>query len=258
MPWWLWLLVGVVALAGESVSTALFLLNVGIAALVATVLSLAAAPLVAQIGAFVVLSVLLIGLARPRMMALLLRHRAAPVVTMQGPPDRIATVTEMVTPSDGTIRVGHAEFWTARANSPLQQIEVGARVRIARVEGLIAYVDPISDMGVARRESSAEPALAAEPIAGLLHVASEPATFSALLRQHRLAARLTQEALAERARLSARAISDLERGVHRSAQRDTARLLADALHLSEPERAEFEAAARRLAEPAPVQPDSCG
>ena len=36
--------------------------------------------------------------------------------------------------------------------------------------------------------------------------------FGELLRQHRLAAGLTQEELAERARISVRAISDLERG----------------------------------------------
>jgi transcriptional regulator with XRE-family HTH domain len=36
-------------------------------------------------------------------------------------------------------------------------------------------------------------------------------TFAALLKRHRLAAGLTQEALAERAGLSPRAVSDLER-----------------------------------------------
>ena len=52
-----------------------------------------------------------------------------------------------------------------------------------------------------------------------------------LLRQHRIAAGLTQEELAERARMSARAISDLERGVRRTPHSDTLRLLADALSL---------------------------
>lgn len=44
---------------------------------------------------------------------------------------------------------------------------------------------------------------------------TEPqATFGNLLRRARRSAGLTQEALAERAGLSARAISDLERGVN--------------------------------------------
>jgi transcriptional regulator with XRE-family HTH domain len=68
--------------------------------------------------------------------------------------------------------------------------------------------------------------------------------FASLLRRFRLAAGLTQEALAERAHLSARAISDLERGLKRSPRRDTVELLETALSLSPRERAAFEMAAR--------------
>ena len=75
---------------------------------------------------------------------------------------------------------------------------------------------------------------------------SEPlaVSFGSLLRSLRTAAGLTQEELAEAARVSFRSISDLERGVSRSPHRDTARLLADALGLSGDDRARFEAAAR--------------
>src|SRR5690242_14552445 len=69
-------------------------------------------------------------------------------------------------------------------------------------------------------------------------------TFGGLLRQLRAEARLTQEELAEAASLSPRSVSDLERGVNRTARKDTARLLADALGLAEPVRALFVAAAR--------------
>ena len=68
--------------------------------------------------------------------------------------------------------------------------------------------------------------------------------FADLLRQLRAGARLTQEELAEAAGLSPRSVSDLERGIHRTAHKDTARLLADALGLAEPVRALFVAAAR--------------
>ena len=55
--------------------------------------------------------------------------------------------------------------------------------------------------------------------------------FAGLLRQLRARARLTQEELAQAAGISTRAVSDLERGVNRTAHKDTARLLADALGL---------------------------
>ena len=60
---------------------------------------------------------------------------------------------------------------------------------------------------------------------------SATSSFSRLLKHHRLAARLTQEELAERARLSVRAISDLERGIKAVPRRDTVELLARALDL---------------------------
>jgi len=78
-----------------------------------------------------------------------------------------------------------------------------------------------------------------------------PATFASLLRRYRQAAGLTQEELAERARLSVQAIGALERGDRRAPRKETIDLLAEALALTEPEHAVFEAAARqhRLANP---------
>jgi transcriptional regulator with XRE-family HTH domain len=80
-------------------------------------------------------------------------------------------------------------------------------------------------------------------------VAEPPVTFAGLLRKLRTEAWLTQEELAEAAGLSPRSISDLERGVNLTARKDTARLLADALHLLGPARAQFEAVARGRAVP---------
>ena len=68
--------------------------------------------------------------------------------------------------------------------------------------------------------------------------------FADLLRELRAEAGLTQEELAEAAGLSPRSVSDLERGIHRTARQDTARLLADALGLADRVRALFVAAAR--------------
>ena len=68
--------------------------------------------------------------------------------------------------------------------------------------------------------------------------------FGGLLRQLRVDAGLTQDELAEAARVSQRAISDLERGINRTARKDTAVLLAGALGLDGQARELFVAAAR--------------
>jgi predicted ATPase/DNA-binding XRE family transcriptional regulator len=65
-----------------------------------------------------------------------------------------------------------------------------------------------------------------------------------MLRRHRDAVGLTQEELAERAGISSRAISDIERGTRRLIYRDTAERLIRALQLGPEESADFEAAAR--------------
>lgn len=68
--------------------------------------------------------------------------------------------------------------------------------------------------------------------------------FGQLLKRYRTELNFSQEELAERAALSSRAISDLERGVKRSPRKDTVRLLADALMLSPQKRALFASVAR--------------
>jgi predicted ATPase/DNA-binding XRE family transcriptional regulator len=69
--------------------------------------------------------------------------------------------------------------------------------------------------------------------------------FGDLLRRYRTESELTQEELAERAAVSARTVSDIERGLRSAVYRDTARRLADAFNLLGPDREVFERAARR-------------
>ena len=88
---------------------------------------------------------------------------------------------------------------------------------------------------------------------GCWRVGGQPvADFAGLLRQLRVQAGLTQEELAEAAGLSPRAVSDLERGIHRTARKDTAVLLAGALGVDGPARELFVAAARGKAPAADV------
>ena len=82
------------------------------------------------------------------------------------------------------------------------------------------------------------PIVARQPVGG----------FAVLLQRLRVSAGLTQEELAGAAGVSPRTVSDLERGINRSARRDTAELLADAMSLAGNEREQFLVAARgRLA-----------
>ena len=73
---------------------------------------------------------------------------------------------------------------------------------------------------------------------------SSDEVFGESLRGLRRAARMTQAELAERANLSIRGLSDLERGINRHPRRETLLALADAFELAEGERARFFASAR--------------
>src|SRR2546423_3064684 len=90
---------------------------------------------------------------------------------------------------------------------------------------------------------------------------TEKTSFRTLLKHYRQAAGLSQEALAARAGLSARAISDLERGINRTPRYDTLELLSSALSLSSQQQALLQAAARpeiAAAVDAPPGPPSPG
>ena len=84
-------------------------------------------------------------------------------------------------------------------------------------------------------------------------MAEQPSlSFAELLRRLRAEARLTQEELAKAAGMSPRTVSDLERGIHPTARKDTALLLADALRLTGAAREQFVAAARGRAPAADI------
>jgi transcriptional regulator with XRE-family HTH domain len=74
---------------------------------------------------------------------------------------------------------------------------------------------------------------------------SDPEVFGDLLLELRVERGLSQEDLAANAKVSVRAISDLERGVTRRPHRDTIRALAAALELPGSDRATFERLARQ-------------
>ena len=78
---------------------------------------------------------------------------------------------------------------------------------------------------------------------------SSSTSLGPVLRRLRLAAGLSQEELAERAGLSARGVSDLERGLRASPRPETVRLLAEALALGPEARAPPSSPRRTLSWP---------
>ena len=174
-------------------------------------------------------------------------------------------------PSTGDHRTGARECLTAVCAAPAgavapESAAMTARVAIGSSDRLIPAIfrplDLDRDRAAARRPALAAASIMTEISLRILielllarwtavsngetmaAAPEPPATFAALLRQLRVGAGLTQEALAAAASLSSRAVSDLERGINLTARRDTARLLADALSLTGPARARFEEAAR--------------
>src|SRR6187401_3440504 len=73
-----------------------------------------------------------------------------------------------------------------------------------------------------------------------------PSDFAHTIRGYRLRAGLSQEELAERAGVSARAVSDMERGLRKNPRPETLRLLAEALALDTEDRAMFFVAAHSV------------
>jgi DNA-binding XRE family transcriptional regulator len=83
--------------------------------------------------------------------------------------------------------------------------------------------------------------------------------FGELLRRYRLDAGLTQQELADRAGLSVRAVSDLERGVHRTPYPDTLRRLTQALGVTDEAAAAFRSLRSQIAQasrPPPASSDA--
>jgi predicted ATPase/transcriptional regulator with XRE-family HTH domain len=73
-----------------------------------------------------------------------------------------------------------------------------------------------------------------------------PSEFAQTIREARVRAGLSQEELAERAGVSTRAVSDMERGLRRNPRPETLRLIAEALALGPEDRARFFASAHAV------------
>lgn len=147
MPWFVWLIIAVLALAGEVVSTAFVLVYVGVAAAITAVLAALGLPALLQFVVFIPLTLVLLRAVRPQTVALLGIKHPARLSAHSGLVDRTATVEREVSDDGGMVRLGSGEFWSARAYPPGSTLAVGTRVRVMFVEGVTAYVSTVTESG---------------------------------------------------------------------------------------------------------------
>lgn len=143
---WLWLLLVLLAILAELLTTGLVLAGVAAAALVAAGVAILVPSVVVQALAFAVgLAVYLLAL-RPVLTRMVGKStRALPASADQSRlAGRRAVVLQKVDRDGGQIRVGHSEFWSARTYNDDEVISPGATVEIILLDGLTALVAPIA------------------------------------------------------------------------------------------------------------------
>jgi membrane protein implicated in regulation of membrane protease activity len=139
MPWWGWIVVGVLLLGGEMVADAQFyLVFLGVAAVVTGLLGFGgiSGGIAMQWAIFGALSLILLIAFRARVYGRLRGTQAPGHETIVG---EVAVVTALLPPG----AVGRAELrgtsWSAR-NVGVQPIAAGERAQVVRVQGLVIDV----------------------------------------------------------------------------------------------------------------------
>jgi membrane protein implicated in regulation of membrane protease activity len=148
VPWYVWIIIALAALAGEMYSTALILAYVGVAAVVTALLAAVGVPLTLQLVVFVPLTLALIALVRPRTLAMIGGHTPRRQLTGDSRlVDRSGIVEQDVTDHGGMVRLGSGEFWSARSYPPGVVLAKGTFVRVMYVDGLTVFVSAPSGSG---------------------------------------------------------------------------------------------------------------
>jgi membrane protein implicated in regulation of membrane protease activity len=139
-----WAVLAAVAFAGELLSVSFFLLFFSLGALVGLVMAFLGLGLVVQAIGFVVASVLSMVVLRPALVHRISFRGSERYVGRGNIAGKSGVVTDSIEPGgSGTVRIGSAEFWTARAVYPEQRIESGTRVRVLDTDGITALVEAV-------------------------------------------------------------------------------------------------------------------
>jgi membrane protein implicated in regulation of membrane protease activity len=138
--WIIWLIIAAVLGTIEIMTTTLAFGLVGLAALIAAGAGFLGGDAAIQFGAFILASVLGLGVARP----FALRHIRQPPMLRTGTAalvGRPAITLEEVGPHSGRVRIG-GEEWSARSYDETQVIPAGKTVDVMHIEGATALVYP--------------------------------------------------------------------------------------------------------------------
>jgi membrane protein implicated in regulation of membrane protease activity len=138
--WQAWLLVGLVLAAAEVTTLDLTLLMMAVGALAASLVAAVGLNVYVQVVAGAVVAVGLLAFVRPNIAR---RLHAGPTIKT-GPEalvGRDAFVLERVTDDSGRVKL-NGEVWTARSLDENVEIEPGARVSVAKIDGATALVFP--------------------------------------------------------------------------------------------------------------------
>ncbi len=141
---WLWWLGAAVVLAiGEVLSLGLVLLMLAGGALAAAIAAALGAPVVVQAIVAVVVAVVLLAALRPWLLQYLRRRQHLVETNAAALVGRQAVTVTPVAGDGGRVKIG-GEVWTARTADGAQ-LTTGTPVRVTRIDGATAVVEPIEE-----------------------------------------------------------------------------------------------------------------
>lgn len=143
MAWLWWLGAALVLAIAEELSLGLVLLMFSGGALAAAVAAGLHAPVVVQVIVAVVVSGLLLFTLRPWLLKHLRRRQRLVETNVHALVGRHAVAVTDVAASGGRVKIG-GEVWTARTG-PDVRITTGTPVRVTRIDGATAVVEPIEE-----------------------------------------------------------------------------------------------------------------
>jgi len=140
MPAWLIWLIGAGLLAVAEIFTLdLVLLMFAGAALATAGVAVLGAPVLLQLITFVIVAIGLLFVVRPVATRHLHNRTPDQIDGAQVYIGRLGIVTERVDDNRGRIKIGGDE-WSAVTQTPVEQFDVGAKVRVMEIRGAIAVV----------------------------------------------------------------------------------------------------------------------
>lgn len=140
---WLWWIVAALLLALLEVFTLTFvLLMLAGGALVAGVFAAFGAPVWVQLLVFALVALVLLLTLRRTFVTRFRKETPEHLTNAEALVGREAVALDSVTSTGGRVKLG-GEVWTARVNAPASQIPAGERVRVVRIDGATAVVEPL-------------------------------------------------------------------------------------------------------------------